>query len=124
MFSPVAKLEGIRLFLAFSSFKNFKVYQMVVKTTFLHENLQEEVFLKQPIGFEIEEFPNYVDHLDKAVCGLKQTPIAYDTLVSYLMDSEYKRGKIDNTLFIKHSGSHIILKCMSMISFSDPLMRN
>ena len=109
-FAPVARLEAIRLFLAFASFKNFKVYQMDVKTAFLHGDLQEEVFLKQPPGFENAEFPYHVYRLDKAVYGLKQAPRAwYDTLSSYLLSNGYKRGAIDNTLFIKTSGDHIIL---------------
>nr|KAJ0224144.1 hypothetical protein LSAT_V11C200083770 [Lactuca sativa] len=102
-FSPFARLEGIHLFLAFDSFKNFK-------TAILHGVLQEEIFLKQLTSFENEEFPNPVYRLDKDVYGLKQAPMPwYDMLSSYFLSSGYKRGKIDNTLFIKQSGSHIIL---------------
>ena len=73
-YAPIARREVIRLLLYFISFKNFKVYQMDVKIVFLHGNLQEEVFLKQPPGFETEEFPNHFYHLDKLVYGLKQAP--------------------------------------------------
>ncbi|XP_023741635.1 uncharacterized mitochondrial protein AtMg00820-like [Lactuca sativa] len=54
-FALVARLEAILLFLAFSSFKNFKVYQMDVKTTVLHGDLQKEVFLKQPPGLQVKQ---------------------------------------------------------------------
>ncbi|KAL4590852.1 hypothetical protein LXL04_003796 [Taraxacum kok-saghyz] len=73
-FAPVARLEAIRLFLAYASFKNFTVYQMDVKTAFLHGDLEQEVFLNQPPGFEDKDFPDHVYRLDKAVYGLKQAP--------------------------------------------------
>ncbi|GJV08290.1 retrovirus-related pol polyprotein from transposon TNT 1-94 [Tanacetum coccineum] len=73
-FSPVARLEAIRIFLAFSTYINFIVYQMDVKSAFLNGKLKEEVYFKQPIGFESSEFPNHVCKLNKALYGLKQTP--------------------------------------------------
>ena len=109
-FAPVARIEAIRLFLAYASYMNFTVYQMDVKTAFLHGELAEEVYLKQPPGFESKRYPDHVYRLDKAVYGLKQAPRAwYDTLTTYLTEQGYRRGAIDNTLFIKESGSHIIL---------------
>ena len=109
-FAPVARLEAIRLFLAYASFKNFTVYQMDVKTAFLHGDLEQEVFLKQPPGFEDKDYPDHVYRLDKAVYGLKQAPRAwYDTLTEYLLHQGYRRGAIDNTIFIKESGPDIIL---------------
>ncbi|KAI3523650.1 hypothetical protein L1887_01930 [Cichorium endivia] len=109
-FAPVARLEAIRLFLAFASFMKFKVFQMDVKTAFLHGDLPQEVYLKQPPGFCNDSFPNYVYRLDKAVYGLKQAPRAwYDTLATYLLGKGYHRGAIDNTLLIKRSGDDIIL---------------
>ncbi|KAI3752823.1 hypothetical protein L2E82_24860 [Cichorium intybus] len=109
-FAPVARLEAIRLFLAFASFMKFKVFQMDVKTAFFHGDLPQEVYLKQPPGFCNDSFPNHVYRLDKAVYGLKQAPRAwYDTLASYLLGKGYHRGAIDNTLFIKRSGDDIIL---------------
>ncbi|KAL4561871.1 hypothetical protein LXL04_034053 [Taraxacum kok-saghyz] len=82
-FAPVARLEAIRLFLAYASFKNF--------TTKL-------------------DYPDHVYRLDKAVYGLKQAARAwYDTLTKYLLHQGFRRGAIDNTLFIKESGPDIIL---------------
>nr|KAJ0194309.1 hypothetical protein LSAT_V11C800413730 [Lactuca sativa] len=109
-FAPVARIEAIRLFLAYASYMNFIVYQMDVKTTFLHGVLEEEVFLNQPPGFVDKDHPDYVYRLDKAVYGLKQAPRAwYETLTSYLLENGYRRGAIDNTLFIKKKGSDMVL---------------
>nr|KAJ0217759.1 hypothetical protein LSAT_V11C300154580 [Lactuca sativa] len=105
-FAPVVRIEAIRLFLAYASYMNFIVYQMDVKTAFLHGVLEEEVFLNQPPGFVDKDRPDYVYRLDKAVYGLKQAPRAwYETLTSYLLENGYRRGAIDNTLFIKNKGS-------------------
>ncbi|GKB39538.1 retrovirus-related pol polyprotein from transposon TNT 1-94 [Tanacetum coccineum] len=75
-FAPVARMEAIRIFLAFSTYMNFKVYQMDVKSAFRNGKLKEEVYVKQPHGFESSEFPNYVCKLDKALYRLKQAPRA------------------------------------------------
>ncbi|GJT38366.1 retrovirus-related pol polyprotein from transposon TNT 1-94 [Tanacetum coccineum] len=69
-FTPVARLEAIRIFLSFATYMNFTVYQMDV--SFLNGKLKEEVYVKQPPGFESSEFPNYFCKLDKALYGLKQ----------------------------------------------------
>ncbi|GJW57577.1 retrovirus-related pol polyprotein from transposon TNT 1-94 [Tanacetum coccineum] len=71
-FAPVARMESIQIFLAFATYMNFKVYQMDVKSAFLNGKLKEEVYVKQPPGFESSEFPDYVYKLDKALYGLKQ----------------------------------------------------
>nr|GEW24503.1 retrovirus-related Pol polyprotein from transposon TNT 1-94 [Tanacetum cinerariifolium] len=72
--APVARLEAIRIFLAFATYMNFIVYQMDVNSAFLSGKLKEEVYVKQPPGFESNEFPNHVFKLDKALYGLKQAP--------------------------------------------------
>nr|GEV63222.1 retrovirus-related Pol polyprotein from transposon TNT 1-94 [Tanacetum cinerariifolium] len=71
-FAPVARFEAIRIFLGFATYMNFIVYQMDVKSAFLNGKLKEEVYVKQPPGFESNEFPNHVCKLDKALYGLKQ----------------------------------------------------
>ena len=73
-FAPVARLEAIRIFLAFASFKNFKVFQMDVKSAFLNDILNEEVYVEQPPGFQDHNVPNHVFKLDKALYGLKKLP--------------------------------------------------
>ncbi|GKE42518.1 putative ribonuclease H-like domain-containing protein [Tanacetum coccineum] len=85
VFAPVARIEAIRIFLAYASFMGFTVYQMDVKSAFLYGQIEEEVY----------------------VC---QAPRAwYDTLATYLLSNGFQRGKIDQTLFIKSQKGHILL---------------
>ncbi|KAJ9567585.1 hypothetical protein OSB04_003551 [Centaurea solstitialis] len=109
-FAPVARLEAIRLFLAFAAHMNFKVYQMDIKNAFLNGKLNEEVYVAQPPGFVDPKFPNHVYKLNKALYGLKQAPRAwYDTLSTFLLSKGFVRGKIDSTLFLKKYPKHILL---------------
>ncbi|GJR70851.1 retrovirus-related pol polyprotein from transposon TNT 1-94, partial [Tanacetum coccineum] len=78
-FAPVARLEAIRIFIANSASKNMTVYQMDVKTTFLNDELKEEVNVSQPEGFVDPDHPNYVYRLKKALYGLKQDPRAWSS---------------------------------------------
>nr|GFC82601.1 copia protein [Tanacetum cinerariifolium] len=71
VFAPVARIEVIRLFLAYASFKDFVVYQMDLKSAFLYGKIEEEVYVCQPSGFEDPEFPNRVYKVEKALYGLK-----------------------------------------------------
>ncbi|GJS33011.1 retrovirus-related pol polyprotein from transposon TNT 1-94 [Tanacetum coccineum] len=70
--SDASAHESIRIFLAFATYMNFIVYQIDVKSAFLNGKLKEEVYVKQPPGFESSEFPNHVCKLDKSLYGLKQ----------------------------------------------------
>ncbi|GKA53255.1 retrovirus-related pol polyprotein from transposon TNT 1-94 [Tanacetum coccineum] len=106
----VARLKAIRIFLAFATYMNFIVYQMDVKSAFLNGKLKEEVYVKQPLGFESNEFPNHVCKLDKALYELKQDPKAwYETLSTFLTEHKFVRGKIDNTLFVYKTQTDVIL---------------
>ncbi|GJV29153.1 putative ribonuclease H-like domain-containing protein [Tanacetum coccineum] len=78
VFAPVARIEAIRLFLAYASFKDFVVYQMDVKSAFLYGKIEEEVYVCQPPGFEDPDFPNRVYKVEKALYGLHQAPRAWD----------------------------------------------
>jgi hypothetical protein len=69
-FAPVARVEAIMILLAFSAFKGFKLYQMDVKSAFLNGVIQEEVFVRQPLGFENSKYSNRVYKLLKALYGL------------------------------------------------------
>nr|GFA26053.1 retrovirus-related Pol polyprotein from transposon TNT 1-94 [Tanacetum cinerariifolium] len=73
-FAPVARIEAIRLFLAYATHKNFTIFQMDVKTAFLNGILKEEVYVGQPPGFVSKQYPDHVYALDKALFGLKQAP--------------------------------------------------
>ncbi|XP_074266866.1 uncharacterized protein LOC141590156 [Silene latifolia] len=105
-FAPVARLEAIRLLIAFAAHKGLKLFQMDVKTAFLNGYLEEEVFVEQPQGFLNKDFQNHVFKLDKALYGLKQAPRAwYDRLSKFLLQSGFQRGSVDKTLFLKSEGS-------------------
>ncbi|KAI3745001.1 hypothetical protein L1987_58101 [Smallanthus sonchifolius] len=110
VYAPVARLEAIRMFLAFASFKGFKVFQLDVKSAFLYGKVKDEVYVCQPPGFEDPLNPNMVFKLDKALYGLHQAPRAwYETLSTHLLANDFVRGKIDSTLFIKKSGGDYLL---------------
>ncbi|KAK1611593.1 hypothetical protein QYE76_035266, partial [Lolium multiflorum] len=101
-FAPVARLEAIRLLLAFASFHNFKLYQMDVKSAFLNGPLKETAYVAQPPGFEDPCRPNHVYLLHKALYGLKQAPRAwYEFLRDFLLHDGFCMGTVDSTLFTK-----------------------
>nr|GEV13164.1 retrovirus-related Pol polyprotein from transposon TNT 1-94 [Tanacetum cinerariifolium] len=109
-FASVARIEAIRLFLAYAVHKDFTIFQMDVNTTFLNRILKEEVYVGQPPGFVSKQYPDHVYALDKALYGLKQAPRAwYDVLLQFLIDNSFQKGSIDSTLFIKKKGKHIML---------------
>lgn len=123
-FTPVAKIETIRMLIAIASYMGFKLYQMDMKSAFLNGYLKEEVFDCQPPRFESHEFPDHVYKLDKVLYGLKQAPRAwYKRLSKFLLENGFSRGKIDNTLFLSKSGkSLLIFKYILMTSFLGPQM--
>nr|GEZ34197.1 putative ribonuclease H-like domain-containing protein [Tanacetum cinerariifolium] len=109
-FAPVARIMAIRLFLAFASFIGFKVYQMDVKSAFLYGKIAEEVYVTQPRGFENPDHPKRVYKVVKALYGLHQALRAwYERLSSFLLKHRYRRGSIDQTLFIKKDFNDIML---------------
>nr|GEY32311.1 putative ribonuclease H-like domain-containing protein [Tanacetum cinerariifolium] len=110
VFSPVARIKVIRLFLAYTSFKDFVVYKMDVKSAFLYGKIKEEVYVYQPLGFEDPEFPDRVYKVEKSLYGLHQAFRAwYETLSTYLLENRFHRGQIDKTLFIKRFKGDILL---------------
>nr|GEY98036.1 copia protein [Tanacetum cinerariifolium] len=109
-FAPVARLEAIRIFLAYTAHRNMVVYQMDVKTAFLNGNLQEEVYVSQPDGFVDPDNPNHGYKLKKALYGLKQAPRAwYDMLSSFLLSQDFSKGSVDPTLFIRKNDNELVL---------------
>jgi hypothetical protein len=109
-FSPVARLEAIRMFLAFASYKSIKVYQMDVKYAFLNGNMEEEVFIEHPEGFQLSENQDYVCKLKKSLYGLKQAPRAwYSRLDKYLQQQGFKRGTAESNIYIKEENGNMII---------------
>ncbi|GJR97897.1 putative ribonuclease H-like domain-containing protein [Tanacetum coccineum] len=110
LFAPVARIEAIRIFLAFAFYVGFIVYQMDVKSAFLYDKIDEEVYVSQPPGFIDPKYPQKVYKLVKALYGLHQAPRAwYATLSTFLLKNGYRRGTINKTLFIKKDKHDIIL---------------
>ena len=111
----MARLEAIRVLVAFACVKGFKLYQMDVKSAFLNGFIQEEVYVEQPPGFENEHHPDHVYRLKKALYGLKQAPRAwYERLSKFLLDQKFVRGKADTTPFFKTNKLNEILNCANI----------
>jgi hypothetical protein len=101
-YTPVARLEPIRILLAYATYHGFKLYQMDVKSAFLNGPIKEEVYVEQPSSFEDSEYPSHVYKLSKALYRLKQAPRAwYECLRDFLITNGFKVGKADPTLFTK-----------------------
>nr|GFB89559.1 retrovirus-related Pol polyprotein from transposon TNT 1-94 [Tanacetum cinerariifolium] len=91
-FAPVARLEAVRLFIAYTAHKSFTVYQMDIKIVFLYGPLKEEVYVNQLDGFVDPYHPNKVYRLKKAIYGLKQAPRAwYDELSNFLVSKGFSK---------------------------------
>ncbi|GJY24824.1 putative ribonuclease H-like domain-containing protein [Tanacetum coccineum] len=139
VFASVARIEAIRLFLAYASFKDFVVYQMDVKSAFLYVKMKEEVYVCQPLGFENPKFPNRVYKVEKALYSLHQAPRAwYETLSTYLLDNGFQRGlqvsQKDDEIFIsqdkyvdeilKKFGFSTVKTASTPIDTSKPLLKD
>ncbi|KAK2381799.1 putative mitochondrial protein [Trifolium repens] len=109
-FDPVARLEAIRLLLSYVVNHGITLYQMDVKSAFLNGVITEEVYVKQPSGFEDLKNPEYVFKLKKSLYGLKQAPRAwYERLSNFLLENGFQKGQVDNTLFIKTNKKDILI---------------
>ncbi|GJS88552.1 retrovirus-related pol polyprotein from transposon TNT 1-94 [Tanacetum coccineum] len=109
-FAPVARLEAVRIFVAYVAHKSFPIFQMDVKTAFLNGPLKEEVYVAQPDGFVDPDHPDKVYRLRKALYGLKQAPRAwYDELSKFLISKGFTKGIIDPTIFMIKYGEDILL---------------
>jgi hypothetical protein len=101
-YAPVARLESIRILLAYDTYHGFKLYQMDVKSAFLNGPIKEEVYVEQPSGFEDSDYPNHVYKLSKALYGLKKAPRAwYECLRDFLITDGFKVGKADPISLLK-----------------------
>nr|GEU59935.1 copia protein [Tanacetum cinerariifolium] len=101
-FALVARMEAIKIFLAYAAHKSFTMFQMDVKTAFLHGSLKEDVYVCQPKGFIDADHPSHVYKLKKALYGLKKAPRAwYDEFSTFLLLNHFFMGTVDPTLFIR-----------------------
>jgi hypothetical protein len=104
-YAPVARLEAIRILLAYACAHNIKLYQMDMESAFLIGYIIEEVYVEQPPSFEDNKKPNHVYKLKKALYGLKQAPRAwYERLRDFLLSKRFIIGKVNTTLFTKNIG--------------------
>nr|GFA72770.1 retrovirus-related Pol polyprotein from transposon TNT 1-94 [Tanacetum cinerariifolium] len=109
-FALVARMEAIRIFLAYAAHKLFSVFQMDVKTAFLHGSLKEDVYVCQPEGFIDADHPSHVYKLKKALYGLKQAPRAwYNELSTFLLQNHFFKGTINPTWFIRRFDNDILV---------------
>jgi hypothetical protein len=101
-YAPVARLESIRILLAYATYHGFQLYQMDMKSAFLNGPIKLEVYVEQPPDFEDSEYPNHMYKLSKALYGLKQAPRAWsECLRDFLITNGFKVRKADPTLFTK-----------------------
>ncbi|GJS24882.1 retrovirus-related pol polyprotein from transposon TNT 1-94 [Tanacetum coccineum] len=109
-FTPVARIEAIRIFVVNAADKNMTIFQMDVKMAFLNGELKEDVYVSQPEGFVDQEYPSHVYKHKKALYGLIQAPCAwYDMLSSFLILQHFSKGAVDLTLFTWKAGNNLLL---------------
>lgn len=102
VFAPVARWDTIRMVIALAAHKGWNIFQLDVKSAFLHVELIEEVFVDQPQGYERKGEDDKVYTLRKALYGLKQAPRAwYSRIESYFIKEGFKKCSFEHTLFIK-----------------------
>jgi hypothetical protein len=109
-FALVARIEAIWILLAFAASKGFKLYQMDVKSAFLNGVKEEEVYVRQPPGFEIPKYPDRVYKLSNALYGLKQASWAWCArLKTFLLEHGYVIGSVGKTIFTLNHGTDFLL---------------
>jgi hypothetical protein len=100
--APVARLESIRILLAYVAHHSSKLFQMDVKSTFFNGSIKEEVYIEQSPGVEDDKYPDHVYKQSKALYGLQQAPRACcECLRDFLISNAFKIRKADPTLFTK-----------------------
>nr|GEY46553.1 copia protein [Tanacetum cinerariifolium] len=110
-FAPIARMEAIKIFLAYAAHKGFTVYQMDMKTAFLHGSLKEDMYVCQPEGFIDADYPSHVYKLKKALYGLKQAPRAWLTnppVIGTPVDATKYRSKIGALMYLTSSRPDIV----------------
>jgi len=109
VFAPVARWDTIRTILSLATCKRWNVYQLDVKSAFLHGELVEDVYVEQPMGYQKGNH-NSVYKLKKALYGLKQAPKAwYSKIEAYFCKENFEKCPHEHTLFVKHAGNKILI---------------
>ena len=113
VFAPVARLETIRLIISIAAQMKWNIYQMDVKSAFLNGFLEEEVYLEQPMGYEVKGHENKVLKLNKALYGLKQAPRAWNTRIDkYFQENDFTKCPHEHALYTKQDNGNILLVCL------------
>jgi hypothetical protein len=109
-FSPVAKITTVQVLLALAATKSWRLWQLDVKNAFLHGELDKEIYMEQPRGFESKIHPEYVCKLKKALYGLKQAPRAwYGKIAEFLIQNDFKVTPSDSSLFVNFKEGRIAI---------------
>jgi len=120
IFSLIAKVASIRLLLFFVVAFDFKVEQMDVKTTFLHGDLEEEIYMKQPEGFMVKGEKELVCKLKKSLYGLKQSPrLWYQKFDTFIRGLGFTRRKADHCVYFKLIGDRVSY----LVLYMDDMLR-
>jgi hypothetical protein len=115
-FAPVARLKVIRILLVFAASKRFKLYQMDVKSAFLNDIIHEEIYVRQPLGFENSKYSDRVYKLLKTLYGLKQAPWTwYASFKMFLLEHGYAMVSVDNIIFTLNHDTDFLFKFTLMI---------
>jgi hypothetical protein len=109
-FAPVARIESIRILLAYATHHDFKLYQMDIKSAFLNGSIKEKVYVEQSLSFKDEEYPNHIYKLHKVLYGLKQPPrVWYECLRDFLIENGFRIGKADFTIFTRKMSKNLFV---------------
>ncbi|GKD76137.1 retrovirus-related pol polyprotein from transposon TNT 1-94 [Tanacetum coccineum] len=122
-FAPVARIKAILIFIANAASKNMTIYQMDIKTTFLNDELKEEVYVSQPEGFINPDYPTHVYRLKKALYGLKQAPRAWMDSCDPVDTPMVDRLKLDEDplgIPIDHTQFHSMVGSLMYLTASKP----
>lgn len=118
-FSPIAKLDTVRVLLSLAANLDWPLHQFDVKNAFLHGDLKEEVFMDIPPGYTTSPNGKFVCKLQKALYGLKQSPRAWFGRFTLTMRNYgYQQSNADHTLFLKHR----LGKVMTLVIYVDDMI--
>jgi hypothetical protein len=109
-FSPVARLNSVRILLSIAVSRSWPLYQLDIKNAFLHGDLQEEVYMDQPPGYVVTGSEHLVCQLRKALYGLKQSPRAwFDRFSEIVLRYGFQRSTYVHSVFVRHSSTDIVV---------------